>query len=139
MSARLYFFLAPEGLLDGGLEDLAGERVLPAEDRLPADDRVLLPDDRDLPAALDRGADVRPGLLRTELGERPLGATADDRLLPEDVGARPYRAEPVRGTTTGRVTDDRPATDLGATSWRPPAVEPDGVEVVGEEPYVSGR
>jgi hypothetical protein len=54
------------------------DRLLPAEEReLPPDDRLLpvdgldlLPEDRVPPTELDRGAEYRPGLLLTELGER---------------------------------------------------------------------
>jgi hypothetical protein len=56
-----------------------------------------------------------------------------------EVGARPEIDEPVGGTTTGRVTVDRPELVLGATNWRPLAVDPGCAERVGEEPYRVGR
>jgi len=90
---------------------------VPAEDRVRADERVLPPDERDGP---------------TEVNERPLGAVTEDRPREVDDGDRPELEIPVGGTTTGRLTDDRPELVLGATSCRPPMVELDGAEVVGE-------
>ncbi len=90
-SARLYRFFAPLELLGELVEDRPPEeREVPPEDRLlPADERELPPDERELPTDRDRGAEVRPELLRVELGDRLLGARAVDRLLPVDVGERP--------------------------------------------------
>jgi hypothetical protein len=73
-----YCFFVPEELLEDEVE------VRP-EGRLVADEeRELPPDDRELPVAEGRGAEVRPGLLRTELDVRPLGAPVTERLLPAD-------------------------------------------------------
>ena len=51
---------------------------------MPAEERELPPDDRELPVDEGRGAEVRPGLLPTELDERPLGDLVIERLLPVD-------------------------------------------------------
>jgi hypothetical protein len=58
----------------------AEERELPPEDRLlPAVERDLLPDDCELPTERDRGAECRPLLPLTELGEREVDPrTLDD-------------------------------------------------------------
>ena len=53
---------------------------------MPAEERELPPDDRELPVDEGRGAEVRPGLLRTEPDERPLGDRVMERLLPAELG-----------------------------------------------------
>ncbi len=73
-----YCFFVPEELLEDEVE------VRPEGRLVPAEERELPPDDRELPADEDCGAEVRPGLLRTELDERPLGAPVIERLLPVD-------------------------------------------------------
>lgn len=98
------------------------DRELPADDRelpvdgceLPADDRELPVDGCELPAAGERGTEVLPGLLRIELDAPVLGAPTIVR--PVAVG----------GTTIGRDPVTLPDPLLGATSWRPPLLEPEG-------------
>jgi hypothetical protein len=72
---------------DDPLEELPDD---PPDGRLvPADERVLPPDERELPADGDRGADVRPGVLRTEVDGPLLGVPVIERLPPFDVDGRP--------------------------------------------------
>jgi len=119
----------PEGLPDD-----------PPEGRLlPADERGLAPDERELPADGERGAEVRPEPLRTDVDGRLLGAPAVDRLPPLDVGGRPEIDEPVGGTTIGLATDDRPELVLGAISWRLPVDVSGNTEPVAGAPYRVGR
>lgn len=68
----------PEELLFDEVE------VRPEGRLVPAEERELPPDDRELPVDDGRGAEVRPGLLRIELEERPLGLAVVERLLPVD-------------------------------------------------------
>jgi hypothetical protein len=68
--------LPPEDRLlpTDGIDRLLGARVL------PTDERDLLPVvDREPPTELDRGAEYRPKLLPTDVGERdPEGLSLDD-------------------------------------------------------------
>ena len=91
----------PELLEELPPEDLvlpAEERELPPDDRLlpadeldlllgdrvlPADERGLLPVDRVPPTEPDRGAEYRPGLVPTDVGER-----TPEGLILEDAGGR---------------------------------------------------
>jgi hypothetical protein len=107
---------------------------------LPEDARGDAPDERELPADGERGAEVRPELLRTEVEGRLLGAPAVERLPPLDGEGRPEIDEPVGGTTIGLATDDRPELVLGAISWRLlPEDEACGTEPVAGAPYMVGR
>ena len=96
------------------------ERLLPADPReLPPDDRELPVDDRELPTDLDRGAEERLGLLRTELEERELGTRTPAELrLEEYPPVVPDELE--RGTITGRWAPVSPELDRGVTSCRDP-------------------
>jgi len=77
-----YCFFVPEELLEDEVE------VRPEGRLVPAEERELPPDDRELPVAEGRGAEVRPGLLCTELEERPRGLPVTERLLPVDPEGR---------------------------------------------------
>jgi hypothetical protein len=128
-----YCFFVPEELLEDELE------VRPEGRLVPAEERDVPPEDRELPVDDGRGAEVRPELLPTELDERPLGDLVVDRLLPVELEGLLETDDPEGGTTTGLDADDRPENVRGAISWRLPLLEPDRVEVGGDDPYMVGR